>query len=243
MSLAPVLAVALYEGAGFHPLIITAIFTAFIGLITVLFIDYPVREKVKRPPFSLDRFILIKAIPSALSYILTAIPYGMIVSFVVLYGKEIGVSHPGYFFILMAAGVGISRIISGKLIDRGKIHVVSVWSILGLAFSFCLFSLLHTSLIFFLSSLLIGIGFGVSVPAFQYIFVNVAPAHLRGTATSTYLTSFDIGVGSGTLLAGYIATHYNLATAYFSGGILCFISLIVYLFLSKPAYEKNKLFT
>lgn len=139
MSLAPVLAIGLYENTGFNPLILVAFGTAMTGLLTVLFIQYPNRKKIKRPPFSLNRFILIKALPSALSYILTAISYGMIVSFVVLYGKETGVVNPGYFFILMAAGVGISRIISGKLIDRGKIHVVSVGSIISLACSFCIF--------------------------------------------------------------------------------------------------------
>ena len=52
---------------------------------------------------------------------------------------------------------------------------------------------------------MIGIGYGVGVPAFQCLFVNVAPHNMRGTATSTYLTSFDLGVGIGMLSAGFIA--------------------------------------
>ena len=64
----------------------------------------------------------MKALPAALAYILVAIPYGMITSFVVLYGKEIEVANPGYFFIYMAVGVGTSRLVSGRLVDHGKIH-------------------------------------------------------------------------------------------------------------------------
>ena len=90
-------------------------------------------------------------------------------------------------------------------------------------------------------ALAIGIGFGVSVPAFQCLFVNVAPHHMRGTATSTYLTSFDFGMGIGMLSAGFIATRANLATAYGVGAVCCLLSLFVYIRLVKASYERNKL--
>lgn len=175
-----------------------------------------------RPAFSLDRFILVKALPAALAYLLVAIPYGMLLSFVVLYGKEIEVPDPGYFFIFMAIGVGTARLISGRLVDHGKIHVVSIVSLVSLAISFSVFATVHTSFVFFACALAIGIGFGVSVPAFQCLFVNVAPHHMRGTATSTYLTSFDFGMGIGMLSAGFIATHTNRLPPTESGRFVAF---------------------
>jgi len=241
MSLAPLLAVSLYEIKGFHPLVIVALGISFIGVISVLLIRYPQREKVARPPLSLDRFILIKALPFVPSYMLSAVPYGMVVSFVVLYGKEIQVSNPGYFFIFMAIGVGVARLISGKLIDRGKIHHVSIISLITLVIAFTVFATFHSDTIFFVMALFIGIGFGISISAFQYIFVSVAPHSMRGTATSTYLTSFDLGVGIGMLSAGYITSHADLATAYLIGAACCVLSLLFYLRLAKPSYEKNKL--
>ncbi len=98
MSIAPVVAVALYDSFGFDPVILCATVIAFTGVASIFFIRYPQRDPVKRGAISLDRFILIKALPSALSYILSTIPYGMVVSFVILYGKENGILHPGYFF-------------------------------------------------------------------------------------------------------------------------------------------------
>jgi len=240
MCLAPVLAVWFYDRQGFHPLILLTLLTACIGMFSLFFIRPPMRQQSVRPPLSLDRFILVKALPSALSYILSAIPYGMIVSFVILYGKEIGILNPSTFFIWMAIGVGVSRVISGKLIDTGKVHLVSICALICLTFSFFMFSRIHTSSFFFIAALLIGIGFGVSVPAYQYLFVNVAPTERRGTATSTYLTSFDIGVGTGTLLAGYIASLFDLSTAFLAGAISCLLSLLVYIGFSRPFYEKNK---
>lgn len=240
MSLSPLVAVAVYNRMGFHPLVLLGLVTSFVGVGSVCLIRYPKREKLSRPPFSLDRFILVKALPTALAYMLSAIPYGMIVSFVVLYGKEINVQNPGYFFICMAIGVGVARLISGRLVDRGKIHLVSVSALIFLTLSLTVFGLFHNETVFFISALAIGIGFGVCVPAIQCLFVNVAPAHMRGTATSTYLTSFDLGVGVGMLSAGFIASYASLAIAYLAGAGCCLLSLIVYIRWVKPSYEKNK---
>lgn len=240
MSLSPLVAVAIYNRYGFHPLVLVGLTIALIGVGSVCLIRYPKREKKKRPPFSLDRFILVKALPTALAYLLSAIPYGMVVSFVVLYGKEINVSNPGYFFIFMAIGVGTARLISGCLVDHGKIHLVSISALVFLTVSFAVFALFRNEIVFFASALAIGIGFGVCVPAIQCLFVNVAPHHMRGTATSTYLTSFDFGVGIGMLAAGFIASYADLATAYLVGSACCFLSLLVYLRWVRPSYERNK---
>lgn len=241
MSFAPLVAVGLYDRQGFGWIILVALIAAWLGVGSVALIRYPKREKVVRPAFSLDRFILVKALPAALAYLLVAIPYGMLLSFVVLYGREIGVSDSGYFFIFMAIGVGTARLVSGRLVDHGQIHRVSIVSLVSLTLSFGVFASVHTTFAFFTCALLIGIGFGVSVPAFQCLFVNVAPHQMRGTATSTYLSSFDCGMGIGMLSAGFIATHANLAMAYAVGAACCLLSLAVYLRWVRGSYERNKL--
>ncbi len=239
MSLAPLVAVSLYNYIGFAPIVWIAIAASFLGFCSVSFIVYPKREREKRPSFSLDRFILLDAIPTAISYILVAVPYGMIVSFAVLYGLDIHVENPGYFFIFMAIGVGTSRLVSGRLVDKGKIHIVASASILLLVLVFALYATVQTTSAFYLSALFIGIGFGTGVPAFQCLFVNVAPHQLRGTATSTYLTSFDIGVGIGSLAAGYISSALSLSWAFLVGAGCSFLSFVVYQSWTKNAYETH----
>lgn len=241
MSLAPLMAVAVYGKWGFQLVVWGGLVAACIGVVSVSLIRYPKRERVPRPHFSLDRFLLLKALPAALAYILVAIPYGMITSFVVLYGKDIRIDNPGHFFMYMAVGVGTARLVSGRLVDRGKIHQVAVSSILCLFIAFVLFATVHQTFVFFACGLLIGIGFGVGVPAFQCLFVNVASSNMRGTATSTYLTSFDLGVGIGMLAAGFIASQASLAAAYGVGSVCCLLSLLVYFLLVRSSYERNRL--
>ena len=241
MSLAPLVAVMLYNRYGFHTMVYACLAIAFMGVWVVYNIRHPRREKTPRPPFSLDRFILIQALPSGVTYMLCSVSYGMIVSFAVLYGKEIQVENPGYFFIYMALGVGLVRLISGKMVDKGHIHLMSVSSMICLVLALTVFALVHNGVVFFVMAFVIGMGYGTMVPAFQSLVVNVAPHHLRGTANSTYLTCFDIGVGTGMLSAGFIASRAGLSTAYLTGAGCCFLALLYYIRFAKPAYERNKL--
>lgn len=241
MSLSPLIAVMLYNTYGFNTMVYGCLGVALCGVLVVYNIRHPRREKSPRPPLSLDRFILLKALPTGLTYMLCSVSYGMIVSFAVLYGKEIGVANPGYFFIYMAIGVGLVRLVSGKLVDRGKVHLVAITSIACLMVSLTVFALVHVAAIFFIMAFIIGMCYGSMVPAFQSLVVNVAPHHLRGTANSTYLTCFDIGVGAGMLSAGFIASHTNLAMAYLASAGCCFLALLFYIRFTKSSYERNKL--
>lgn len=157
MTLAPLLAVPVYNAFGFHTLIVICLLAALLGVIAVYNIKHVQKEKVSRPPFSLDRFILIQAIPAGISHMLCSIGYGMVVSFAVLYGKEIHVSNPGYFFIFMATGVGSARIFSGRMIDRGKLHLLLTSAIVGIIISLVVFATLHNVLVFSLPHFLLAL--------------------------------------------------------------------------------------
>ena len=241
MSLAPLIAVATYAKQGFNAVVWSSLAFSALGIFSVLFIRYPRREKVKRPPLSLDRFILLKAIPAAITYMFVAVAYGMLLSFVVLYGKEIGVANAGYFFIYMAVGVGLSRLVSGRLIDSGKIHQVAICAMSCLIVMIAIFATVHNAYVFFASAFVIGVGFGIGVPAFQCLFVNVVPHSQRGTAMGTYFTAYDLGIGIGMLTAGFISSRWGLSAAYLTGAFSCLCALITYLIWTKSSYERHKM--
>lgn len=184
----------------------------------------PYKPPVKREPISLDRFILLKGLPAGFSLLLLSIPYGMTTNYVAMYAKQIGITaETGFFFTLMAVGMAISRLFSGRLVDKGMItQVISAGLYLV---CICYFGLTacgwlinwnssFTIILFFLISLLLGIGFGTMFPAYNTLFVNLAPNSQRGTATSTYLTSWDVGLGIGMLSGGYIAEIASFRAAY-----------------------------
>ena len=196
-------------------------------------------------------FILLKGMPAGLSLLLLSIPYGMTTNYVAMYAREIGIhTQTGFFFTFMAIGMAISRIFSGKLVDRGKItQVIAAGLNLVIISFFLLASCVYLiqwndaacTILFFGIALLMGIGFGIMFPAFNTLFVNLAPNNQRGTATSTYLTSWDVGIGIGMLTGGYIAEICSFDKAYLFGACLTVVSAVYFKLKVTPHYHKNKL--
>ena len=221
------------------------------GFICASLVKTPYKPPVRREPISLDRFILLKGIPAGVSLLLLSIPYGMTTNYVAMYAKEIGIhATTGFFFTFMAVGMAISRIFSGRIVDRGKITQVISAGLYIVVFSFFLLSAcvyiiewnsMACNIVFFAVALLLGIGFGIMFPAYNTLFVNLAPNSQRGTATSTYLTSWDVGIGIGMLTGGYIAEVSTFDKAYLFGACLTIVSMLYFNIKVTPHYHKNKL--
>jgi predicted MFS family arabinose efflux permease len=97
------------------------------------------------------------------------------------------------------------------------------------------------SAIFIIIALLVGTGFGIIFPAYNTLFVNLAEHNQRGTANSTYLTSWDVGIGFGLVIGGIVSQHTSFAYAYLIGGTLCLISAIYFTLYVGPHFNRHKL--
>lgn len=252
MATAPFIAIYIYNDYGFSYLISCAIVMGLLAITAVTFIKVPVKnpalqqtevveETSKRPPLSLDRFLLVKAIPILLNQFFITYGWGVLAAFAVLYGQEIGITNAAFFYLFLAMGIIFSRVISGKLVDKGYIHQVIIFAVAVVSISFFCFSYFHNSIAYYASAFFIGIGYGTLLPALQTIYVNMAPASKRGTANSTYLTGFDIGVGLGMLTGASLAEIHNFEWMYRFTAILCFIGLILYILISRRIFDRYRL--
>lgn len=252
MSIGPMFGLFLHSGGASYTTIFSyALGSCVLGFLAACVVKTPYKAPVKRAPVSLDRFILLKGLPAGLSLLLLSVPYGMTTNYVAMYARQIGITaETGFFFTLMAVGMAISRLFSGRLVDKGMITQVIAAGLYLV--SFCYFALTacgwliewnatFTTILFFLISLLLGIGFGTMFPAYNTLFVNLAPNSQRGTATSTYLTSWDVGLGIGMLAGGYIAEISTFRMAYLCGAMLTVVSLFYFHFKAGPHFQKNRL--
>lgn len=205
-----------------------------------------------RPLHSYDRFFLVKGLRAGLCLLLLAVPYGMTTSYIAIYGRELGIeSGQGIFFSLMAVGLIASRLFAGKLVDKGMItKVISVGSVICCIGFYILSTLswVHgawaiAGLIgFFIVATMLGVGYGMMFPAYNTLFVNLAPHNRRATASSTYLTSWDVGIGIGLVLGGKIGdTSGGLALSYFTGAVAVTIAVILFAKVAGPHFNANKL--
>ena len=252
MSIGPMFGLFLHNAGESYTVIFSyALGACILGLLAASMVKTTYRPPVKHDPISLDRFILLKGIPAGISLLLLSIPYGMTTNYVAMYARQIGITaETGFFFTCMALGMAVSRLFSGRLVDKGLVtQVISAGLYLV---CFCYFSLTAcgwlvswnltaTTVFFFVIALLLGIGFGTMFPAYNTLFVNLAPNSQRGTATSTYLTSWDVGLGIGMLTGGYIAEIASFRMAYLFGSALTVVSMIYFRVKAGPHFLKNKL--
>lgn len=252
MAVGPMSGLFLHDaGMSYTTIFCCSLGSCIAGFLCATLVKTPYKPPVKREPISLDRFILLKGIPAGISLLLLSIPYGMTTNYVAMYAKEIGIDvTTGFFFTFMAVGMAISRIFSGRIVDKGKVTQVISAGLYLVVFSFFLLSacvyiiqwnVLACGIIFFAVALLLGVGFGIMFPAYNTLFVNLAPNSQRGTATSTYLTSWDVGIGIGMLAGGYIAEVSTFDKAYLFGACLTILSMLYFNGKVTPHYHKNKL--
>lgn len=158
-------------------------------------------------------------------------------------GNRKCISHqePDFFFMLMAFGLITSRLLSARQMIRGKLVQTITLGSLFMIVGFSFFIFWKTQYIFYLSAFLIGMSYGFICPAFQTMFINLARHNQRGTANSTYLTCWDIGLGAGVFIGGYIAKASNYTTAYLVGLLLVVLGLLLFRTLTAAYYLRNKL--
>lgn len=251
MSIGPMTGLFLHDAGASYPLIFgCSLASTCVGLLCASAVKTPYKPPVIRQPISLDRFILLKGIPAGLSLLLLSIPYGMTTNYVAMYAKQIGITaSSGFFFTFMALGMAVSRLFSGRLVDRGKVtEVIAAGLYLVVASFFLLSACVYAhawnpsacTTLFFTISLMLGIGFGIMFPAYNTLFVNLAPNNQRGTATSTYLTSWDVGIGIGMLTGGYIAEVSSFDKAYLVGACLTVVSTLYFRLRVTPHFHRHK---
>lgn len=245
MAIGPVAGLWIQKNYSFDALFLAAFASSFIGWLTITFIK-PIKKEHPAPgtkqPVSLDRFILLKALPCVGLLFLAGVGYGSVLNYVGLYSETASFnSSGGLFFTILAVGIVLARVISAKSINNGKIVAMVYAGTAALILSFVLFAFCRNAVMLYSVAFLLGIGFGYLSPAFQTMFINLAGHDQRGTATATYLTFWDLGIGSGTAIGGTIIEKLDFQWLYGICGILLVVGLAYFAFVSGPWFEKKKL--
>lgn len=252
MSFGPMIGLFMHESVTYDVIFLCALLSCGLGILMAYMVKTPYKPPVKREPISLDRFFLVKGTLAGISLLLLSIPYGMTTTYVAMYADEIGIdANSGLYFTFMAIGLAVSRLFSGRQVDKGRVTLVISLGMYLAAISFFLLAALKnlmawnhvfTSYLYIGIALSQGVAFGTMFPAFNTLFVNLAPNNQRGTATSTYLTSWDVGIGIGLMVGGSIAQRLGgFEYAYLFGACLTVISTLFFLFKAGPHFNRNKL--
>ena len=209
-------------------------------------------------PLSWDRFFLVRGWLLGLNMVAFGFSFGVLSNYLAIYGKEVmGITGgTGTYFMLCSVGLILSRLQGGKALRNGRVtHNAGSGMVISLV-GYTLFILMPTlakcsmvnvqwSMIigYYGSALLIGLGNGHMWPAFQNMTINVAHNNQRGTANSTILISWDIGMGLGILVGGVVSELISYSAAFWTvvlvnaSGVACFFLATKAFFLRRNLNE------
>ena len=241
MAIAPTVAIFIYQYThSFELLFWTALLIACAGWATVSTIHMPVREKAdNKLRLSLDRFFLLRGWLLGVNMVAFGFCFGVLSNYLAIYGKEqLGVTGgTGAYFMLCSVGLILSRLQGSRALRQGLLTHNAGMGIITSLVGYTLFIAIptimpsnHTVIMtgYYASALLIGLGNGHMWPAFQNMTINVASNSQRGTANSTILVSWDIGVGLGILAGGVVAEHLGYAASFWTVVLVNVVGTLLY---------------
>ncbi len=247
MALSPTFAVFVYtQTHNFELLFWLAFAVATFGLIvdsTVTINRQSSATKARK--LSLDRFFLKRGWLIGADMVSFGFSFGVISNYLAIYGKQVlGMTGgTGAWFMLCSVGLILSRLQGGRALRQGRLTHNAAEGMLISLVGYTIFILMptlgatellsqHASSFTFIgyygSALLIGLGNGHLWPAFQNMMISMAYHNERGTANSTILISWDIGMGLGILVGGIVAEALGYSAAFWTVAIVNLAGVLLY---------------
>lgn len=237
MAVGPSLGLYILNVSGFNSLFNASFAVAAAGALLVLGISYREQKSQEKVRISLDSFFEPRVFSLSGIMFFTALVYGGIVSFITLYGKELGIQNAGAYFLAYALTLMLVRPVAGKAYDKNGPKLVMAAGFGAIFLSFVLLSYARGLELFILSAIAMGVGFGAVHPTAMAMAINRVPPNRRGAANGTIFSSFDLGIGIGSIVLGFVSKIFGLSFMYLSCGFIILIPLIM--FFLKDASEQT----
>lgn len=244
-AISPSVAIYIYQLThNFDLIFAISMAVAGIGLIINSTVKLEKRELIKdKKVISLDRFFLLKSWSQSLTMVCFAFSYGILSTYIAIYGKEqLGItSGTGLFFLLMSLGLICSRLIGNRTLSKGKIVENASIGILISLVGYFIFAAVNNSFGYYSAALIIGLGNGHMFPAFQTMYINLAPHTQRGTANSSLLISWDVGVGLGILIGGVVVEYFGYNASFWVSAVVNLLGVVGFIFFARKRYLIDRL--
>lgn len=203
--------------------------------------DAPIFQK--KALCSLDRFFLVKGWGVGVVLACLSFSYGVLSTYLAIYGKEVlgMTSGTGMFFLILSVSLMVSRLTGSKSLRQGRVVHNATMGMCISVFSYLLFAAVHNPIGYYGCAVILGLGNGHMFPAVQTMFINLAPNSKRGTANSSMLTSWDVGIGAGVVVGGVVAELMGYGAAFWVAWIVNVCGVIFYFAHVKKSYLRNRL--
>lgn len=202
-------------------LLCLAIFCGLYGL--------PQMRHRHRPVFALNSYIDPRVVRFSLVALITCLSYGCVQAFMTSFAAERDLSGPASFFFLLYALAALgTRPLTGRLFDLHSENIIFYPALLLTALSLVLLSFAQSSELLLLSGLILGVGFGNFQSAGQAVSLSLVSKSRFAQATTTFFIFFDLGLGLGPYLFGFLVPLVGYSGMYQTLAAVVLCALLVY---------------
>jgi MFS family permease len=161
----------------------------------------------------------------SMTLFLYSFAYGGITSFAAMYADANGVTPKSIYLTVLAVAILVTRPFSGSLADRiGYVRVyIPCLALISVGLSLLVVG--GTRQWQVLSAAVFGIGFGSAYPIYAAYILERVDDTRRGAAFGAVIAAFDTGIGSGSLMTGWLIQHYGFRTAFGVGAAISALAI------------------
>ncbi len=230
-AVGPIFAEEVVRSFGFHGLFwaSTIFLVASVGCIMATKESAPQACPEKRPAweiwrrFSLFSLLLIGTLPVFHGAVRSAVVY-----FIAVFANSISVERVGPFFAMFSGAAILTRFFMGDISDRYGRKQVILPAALIISLNCLLLSLVRGPKMFLVSGFVGGFGQGLIFPALSTYMIDVLGRENKGLALSLYLSLFDVGMGLGSPVFGWVSDLAGYRSMYLVAGGFLFVFSIIF---------------
>lgn len=233
MSLAPIVGIMVMNSYNFKVIAIISIVLVIIGTLVSQIVSFPEnkrkskRDNKKRVIVWNELFEQRALLPSVLCFLLSITLCG-IMSYLMLYGREIKITYIWVYFVGHVLMILITRPFMGKIFDKKGHAVVVIPGAISMIVGLVILSYANSVPILVVASLFYGFGYGAVQPSLQAWAVNRSPLERKGAANGTFLSSMDLGFTIGSIVLSIVAESNGYAEMYRFSSIFMILFLAIY---------------
>ncbi|MEK5437678.1 MULTISPECIES: MFS transporter [Paenibacillus] len=233
MALGPIIGLWVTKSYSFHYLFLLCTALALIAYILGFGAKIPTVQNTSKKTIS---FYEKTVLPIAIVTFFLSFTFGGITTFLPLFAANIEV-NTGSFFLVYAVTLTVIRPLTGKISDKYGEGVIIVPALFILIVALFVLTMTKGIAGVVITAILYGIGFGSAQPALQVAMIRLAPPAKRGVANATFFTAFDLGIGLGAILLGFVSQLMGYQMVFITCAISGFISLVLFILIVKKTLK------
>lgn len=212
-ALGPGLGITIQENLGYFFAFLAPVILLVIALIMSVFLEnsYVPGTKIR---FSLQGMICKESVLPAILVLLAGLVRGGLYTFLIIFISERNIPGMSAYYYVNAAVMIITRPFIGSLADKKGLHVTLYPAYVFFALSLVATAFCQNTWQLMLSAVLNALGYGTAFASAQALCMKVAPADLRGAASTTSFIGLDLGDLLGPVICGALVDIMGYASMF-----------------------------